>query len=105
MDHYRLKLYIAGQSPRSRLAIRNLNRICETELQNRCEVQIVDVLEQPRIAEADKILATPTLVKELPLPSRRIIGDLSNTERLLEGLEIRVKDGAEYCRSRNHGCP
>jgi circadian clock protein KaiB len=96
MDHYRLKLYIAGQSPRSRLAIRNLNRICETELQNRCEVQIVDVLEQPRIAEADKILATPTLVKELPLPSRRIIGDLSNTERLLEGLEIRVKDGAEY---------
>ena len=90
MDHYRLKLYVAGQSARSRSAIRNLNRICETVLNNRCDVQIVDVLEQPQIAESDGILATPTLIKEQPAPIRRIIGDLSDTERLLDGLDIQV---------------
>jgi circadian clock protein KaiB len=94
MNHYKLKLYIAGQSARSRSAIRNLSRICETALQNRCDVQIIDVLEQPQIAEADKILATPTLIKEQPAPIRRIIGDLSDTERLLDGLEIELNGGA-----------
>lgn len=64
MDQFRLKLYVAGQSARSRSAIRNLNRICETVLKNRCDVQIVDVWEQPQIAEADRILATPTLIQK-----------------------------------------
>jgi circadian clock protein KaiB len=90
MEHYRFKLYVAGQSARSRAAIRNLNRICETALQDRCDLQIIDVLEQPQIAEADRILATPTLIKEQPAPIRRIIGDLSDSQRLLNGLDIQV---------------
>lgn len=88
MTPYRLKLFITGQSPRSRLAIRNLKRVCETQLADRVELQIIDVLERPQLAEEEKVLATPTLIKELPPPARRIIGDLSDTAKLLEGLEL-----------------
>src|SRR3954470_16402018 len=93
MDKYVIKLYVTGQTPRSQLAIRNLRRICEEELQGRYELEVIDVLDRPQLAEDEKILATPTVVKELPVPIRRIIGDLSDTERVLLGLDLRPRPG------------
>jgi circadian clock protein KaiB len=84
-----LKLYVTGTSPRTRQAIENLQRICEQELHGRYELQIIDVLEHPQMAEDEKILATPTLIKQLPPPLRRVIGDLSDKEKVLFGLEVR----------------
>lgn len=83
-----LKLYVTGQTPRTERAIFNLRRICEERLRGRYQLYIIDVLEQPHLAEAEKILATPTLIKELPLPTRRIIGDLSDTDKVLQGLDL-----------------
>jgi circadian clock protein KaiB len=87
-----LKLFVTGASARTGTAIANLNRICEQELAGRYELQIIDVLEHPELAEREKILATPTLIKSLPLPLRRVIGDLSNTEKVLLGLEVQLRD-------------
>ena len=84
-----LKLYVTGQTPRSRDAIAHLQRLCEQELQGSFEMTVIDVLDRPQLAEDEKILATPTVIKELPPPIRRIIGDLSDTERVLLGLDIR----------------
>ena len=89
---YVLKLYVTGTSPRTRQAIENLQRICEQELRGRYKLDIVDVLEQPQAAEDDRVLATPTLIKQLPLPLRRVIGDLSDREKVLFGLEVRPLD-------------
>ena len=89
MNKYLLKLFITGQTLRSAQAITNLNRICEKELAGMdCQMIIIDVLERPQLAEEEKILATPTLIRELPLPVRRIIGDLSDTKQVLLGLEL-----------------
>lgn len=87
-----LKLYVTGQTPKSRLAVANLRRICEEQQADEYELVIIDVLEQPQLAEDEKILATPTLVKHLPPPLRRIIGDLSDREKVLLGLDIQVRD-------------
>lgn len=84
----KLKLYITGKTSRSQKAISNLQDICSEELKDNYVLQIIDVLEQPQLAEDEKILATPTLIKELPPPLRRIIGDLSNTEKVLLGLDL-----------------
>jgi circadian clock protein KaiB len=86
---YLLKLYVTGTSPRAELAVANLRRICEQELRGQYELQIIDVLEHPQLAEDEKILATPTLIKQLPPPLRRVIGDLSDKEKVLLGLEVR----------------
>jgi circadian clock protein KaiB len=86
---YTIKLYVTGQTPRSFRAIDNLKRICEGELAGEYDLVVIDVLERPQLAEDEKILATPTVVKELPLPIRRIIGDLSDSERVLVGLDLR----------------
>ncbi|MCB1779393.1 MAG: circadian clock protein KaiB [Candidatus Competibacteraceae bacterium] len=88
MNKYLLKLYITGCTPQSERAISNLYRICEAEMQGQFEVQIIDVLQSPELAEKDRIIATPTLIKDLPQPLRRIIGDLSDVERVLRGLDI-----------------
>ena len=88
MEKYRLRLYITGQTQRSKNAIGNLRRICEEELGGKYEMEIIDVLERPQLAEDEKILATPTLIKRLPPPLRRIIGDLSDTEKVLLGLDL-----------------
>lgn len=85
---YLLKLYITGDSPRSQRAIANLMRICDQELSNQYELKIIDVLEQPDVAENEKIMVTPTLIKQLPPPLQRIIGDMSKTELVLLGLDI-----------------
>jgi circadian clock protein KaiB len=84
-----LRLYVADGSPRSLRAVANLKTLCEEHLAGRYEIEIVDLVEQPWLARSDDILAIPTLVRRLPAPLRKIIGDLSNTERVLTGLRIR----------------
>jgi circadian clock protein KaiB len=86
---YLLRLYVTGTSPRAQVAITNLRRICEQELRGQYELEIIDVLKNPEMAEDEKILATPTLIKQLPPPLRRVIGDLSDKEKVLLGLEVR----------------
>jgi circadian clock protein KaiB len=88
MDKFFLKLYIAGQTSKSKRTIVNLKEICEREFKGRYELVVVDVLERPQLAEDEKILATPTLIKELPPPIRRIVGDLSDKEKILIGLDL-----------------
>ena len=88
---YRLRLYVAGQTPKSILAFTNLKQICEEHLQGRYEIEIVDLVENPQLAAGDQILAVPTLVRRLPEPIKKIIGDLSNTERVLVGLDLRAR--------------
>jgi circadian clock protein KaiB len=85
---WRLRLYVAGQSPKSLRAFANLKTLCEEHLPGRYEIEIIDLLEQPALARSDDILAIPTLVRLLPIPLRKIIGDLSNTERVLIGLHL-----------------
>jgi len=86
-----LRLYVAGQTPKSILAFTNLKEICEEHLQGRYEIEIVDLLVNPQLAVGDQILAVPTLVRRLPEPIKKIIGDLSNTERVLVGLDLRER--------------
>lgn len=86
--HWILRLYVAGQTPRSLRAFANLKAICETHLAGDYKIEVVDLLENPALAEGDQILAIPTLVRQLPPPVRKIIGDLSETERVLVGLNI-----------------
>jgi circadian clock protein KaiB len=88
---YLLRLYVAGQTPKSVLAFTNLKRICEDHLQGRYEIEIIDLLENPQLARGDQILAVPTLVRRLPEPIKKIIGDLSNTERVLVGLDLQER--------------
>lgn len=83
-----LKLYIAGKTPRSMKALENLKKICEEEIPGQYEIKVVDLLEDPQLAEGDQILAVPTLVRKLPEPVRKIIGDLSDREKILVGLNI-----------------
>ncbi len=92
MNQYVLKLYITGHTPKSDQAIANLKSLCEKELKDQYELDIIDVLENPQLAEDEKILATPTLIRELPPPLRRIIGDLSNTDKVLLGLDLFPKN-------------
>ena len=90
-ENYRLRLYVAGQTPKSILAFRNLKVICEEHLQGRYEIEIIDLLTNPQLAQGDQILAVPTLVRRLPQPIKKIIGDLSNKERVLVGLDLQVR--------------
>ena len=90
-SHYILKLYVAGQSPKSVNAIANMKKICEENLHGRYELEVIDLYQQPQLAQGDQIVAVPTLIKKLPPPLRRIIGDLSDTERVLVGLDIRSR--------------
>jgi circadian clock protein KaiB len=94
LSEYLLTLYVTGTSPRTNVAISNLNRICAEELGGRYELEIVDVLQDPQRAEDEKILATPTLIKQLPPPLRRVIGDLSDKDKVLLGLEVRTLPGS-----------
>jgi circadian clock protein KaiB len=87
-DEFQLRLYVAGQTPKSRAAVENLNRICETHLSGRYRIEVIDLLVNPKLAAGDQILAVPTLVRHLPEPIKKIIGDLSNEERVLVGLDV-----------------
>ena len=88
MNKYRLRLYITGNTVNSQRAIANLFRICHEELRDQYTIEIIDVLEQPQTAEQEKILVTPTLIKQLPPPLQRILGDMSNTQKVLLGLDL-----------------
>lgn len=90
-DYYNLRLYVAGQTPKSLIAIANLKELCDTHLAGRYAVEIIDLIEPPHLAVVDQIFALPTLVRRLPEPLRRIIGDLSKTERVLRGPDIEVR--------------
>ncbi len=86
---WELRLYVAGQTPKSIAAFANLKKICEEHLAGQYEIEVIDLLKNPQLASGDQILAIPTLVRKLPEPIRKIIGDLSNTERVLVGLNLR----------------
>ena len=87
--NYQLRLYVAGQTPKSLAAFANLKKICEEHLAGEYEIEVIDLLKHPQLASGDQILAIPTLVRKLPAPIKKIIGDLSNTERVLVGLDLR----------------
>ena len=88
-DKYILRLYITGATSRSVLAITNLKKICEEYLEGRYELEVIDLYQKPRLAKDEQIIAAPTLIKKLPLPFRRIIGDMSNKEKVLLGLDLK----------------
>ena len=90
-ERYVLRLYVTGMTPQSTRAISNIRQICEQYLQGRYELAVVDIYQQPALAKGEQILAAPTLIRKLPLPLRRLIGDLSNTDRVLLGLDLRPK--------------
>jgi circadian clock protein KaiB len=92
-EMWNLRLYIAGQTPKSIAAFANLKQICEEHLKGKYTIEVVDLLENPKLAKGDQILAIPTLVRKLPPPIRKIIGDLSNTERVIVGLDMYPREG------------
>ena len=91
-EDFLLRLYVTGVTPRSARAIANIKQICEEHLEGHYALEVVDLYQQPQLGRGEQIIAAPTLIKELPLPLRRIIGDLSSTERVLVGLDLRRKD-------------
>jgi circadian clock protein KaiB len=106
MSKATLTLYVTGQTARSVRTIANLRRICDEELGGEYDMKVIDVLERPQLAEDEKILATPTLIKELPLPIRRIIGDLADTERVLVGLDVvSVREGGAQSQEETSATP
>jgi circadian clock protein KaiB len=92
MDKYLLKLFITGRTARSEHAIENLKKICEKELKGKYNLQVIDVLEMPNLAEDDKVMATPTLIKQLPPPIQRLVGDLVDREKVLKYLDIKKRN-------------
>ena len=96
MKQYVLRLFINGRTSRSIRAIENLRSICDQELAGRYDLSVIDVLERPEVAEEEKILATPVLVREVPPPTRRIIGDLSDRDRVLQGLDLFPSNGRTW---------
>jgi circadian clock protein KaiB len=88
-ERFLLRLYVTGMTPKSTRAVENARRICETHLQGRYDLEVIDIYQQPQLAEGEQIVAAPTLIRKLPLPLRRVIGDLSDTERVLLGLDIK----------------
>ena len=91
---WELRLYVAGQTPKAVLSFTNLKKICEEHLKGQYKIEVIDLLQNPQLARGDQIFATPTLVRKLPAPVKKIIGDLSNFERVLVGLNLRLVEGA-----------
>ena len=89
---YVLRLYVAGTTSKSLRAVANIKEICETSLKNRYDLEVIDIYQQPVLTKGEQIIAAPTLVKKLPLPLRKFIGDMSDTERILVGLDLRPRD-------------
>jgi circadian clock protein KaiB len=99
---WQLRLYVAGQTPKSLTAFANLKKICESHLKGRYHIEVIDLVEQPQLSSGDQILAIPTLVRKLPVPVRKIIGDLSDTERVLVGLDLRPAARANHRGEGRH---
>lgn len=100
-----LRLYVAGRSPKSVAAFRNLQQFCEEHLAGRYHIEVIDLMKHPQLAQGDQILAVPTLVRRLPSPIRKIIGNLSDTERVLVGLDLRPRDADPFAAKKGarHG--
>jgi len=94
-DFWELRLYVAGQTSKSISALANLKKLCEEHLKGRYSIEVIDLVKQPQLARGDQILAIPTLVRKLPTPMKKIIGDLSNAERALVGMDLRKVEKAE----------
>jgi circadian clock protein KaiB len=94
-EKYVLRLYVAGSTPRSLQAIRNIRKLCDEHLNGRYDLEVIDIYQQPTLAGGEQIIAAPTLVKKLPLPLRRFIGDMANQERILVGLDLRRQETSE----------
>jgi circadian clock protein KaiB len=96
-DHQRyvLRLYVTGSTPRSAKAIRNIRALCEEHLEGRYDLEVIDIYQQPVLARGEQIIAAPTLIKKLPAPLRKLVGDLSDTDRVLMGLDLRAGDGPD----------
>jgi circadian clock protein KaiB len=90
-EHYVLRLYVTGSTPRSTRAVQNIRALCEEHLNGRYDLQVIDIYQQPLNAREEQIIAAPTLIKQLPSPLRKLVGDLSNTEKVLAGLDVRPK--------------
>jgi circadian clock protein KaiB len=90
-EKYVLKLYITGMTPRSRIAIHNLQKLCEEHLKGNYNLEVIDIYQQPALAKGEQIIAVPTLIKKLPEPVRRLIGDMSTTDRVILGLDLKTK--------------
>ena len=90
-ETFQLRLYVAGQTPKAQRAFANLRKICDEHLEGRYSIEVIDLVENPQLGRGDQILALPTLVRQLPTPIKKIIGDLSNTERVLVGLDLRPR--------------
>jgi circadian clock protein KaiB len=88
---YVLRLYVTGMTPKSTRAIQNIKKICDEELHGRCDLEVIDIYQRPVLAQGEQIIATPTLVRKLPLPLRRFIGDMADIKRILLGLDLRPK--------------
>jgi circadian clock protein KaiB len=93
-ERYVLRLYVTGSTARSAAAISNIRKLCEEHLAGRCDLEVIDIYQQPTLAQGEQIIAAPTLIKKLPFPLRKLVGDLSNEQRVLMGLDIRSHDGA-----------
>lgn len=91
IKRWNLRLYVAGQTPKSITALANLKRICDEHMSGQYQIEVIDLMENPQLARRDQIVAIPTLIRELPSPLKRIIGDLSNTERVLVGLDVTAR--------------
>lgn len=102
-ERYELRLYIAGTTPASGKAVENLRAICEAHLSGRYELTVIDVFQQPGLAKNEQIIAVPTLIKRLPAPLRRIVGDLSNEHRVLVGLDLKSKENGQGRPSSRSG--
>ena len=89
---YVLRLYVTGMTPRAKEAIRNIKKICEEELRGRYELEVIDIYQQPELAKKEQIIAAPTLIRKLPLPLRRLVGDMSNREKVIVGLQLMPED-------------
>lgn len=89
---YVLRLYVTGMTPKSTRAIANVQKLCEKYLEGYYELKVIDIYQQPKLAKGEQIIATPTLIKQLPSPFRKLIGDMSDTERVLVGIDLRPKD-------------
>jgi circadian clock protein KaiB len=90
-ERYLLRLYVAGTTPRSLMAVSNIKKICEEHLQRRYDLEVIDIYQQPTLAKDEQIIAAPTLIKKLPLPLRKFIGDMADHERILVGLDLKPK--------------
>jgi circadian clock protein KaiB len=103
---WELRLYVAGQTPKSAAAFHNIEQLCEEHLAGRYHIEVIDLMKHPQLAQSDQILAVPTLVRKRPGPIRKIIGTLSNTERVLAGLDLRPHEAAQFAgrKGEQHVC-